>query len=84
MSDSKKLFIHCPELEQFPYPDSCPFKTSRAGGVYETLDSMDLLTGADKVVCPPEQATDADLLQFHSQPYLNALKRVDAGEYEMG
>ncbi|MHC5165121.1 MAG: acetoin utilization protein AcuC [Planctomycetota bacterium] len=84
MANSKKLFIHCPELEQFPYPDSCPFKTSRAGGVYETLDSMDLLTGADKVVCPPERATDADLLQFHSQPYLNALKRVDAGEYEMG
>ncbi|MDH4203320.1 MAG: acetoin utilization protein AcuC [Phycisphaerae bacterium] len=81
---TKKMFIHCPELEEFPYPDTCPFKTSRAGEVYKTLESMGLLTGADKVVLPPEKATDEDLLKFHSQPYLNALKKIDAGEYEMG
>lgn len=85
MAESKKkLFIHCPELEQFPYPDSCPFKTSRAGEVYRKLESMGLLTDGDKVVFPPEKATDEDLLKFHSKPYLKALKRIDAGEYEMG
>jgi acetoin utilization deacetylase AcuC-like enzyme len=67
MTESKKkMFIHCPELEEFPYPDTCPFKTSRAGEVYKTLESMGLLTGADKVVLPPEKATDEDLLKFHS------------------
>ncbi|MEN8128101.1 MAG: acetoin utilization protein AcuC [Planctomycetota bacterium] len=80
----KKLFIHGPELDAFPYPDMCPFKTSRAGEVYKTLESMDLLTGGEKVVCPPKRATDEDLLKFHSEPYLKALKRIDAGEYEMG
>lgn len=84
MAESKKkLFIHCPELDAFPYPDSCPFKTSRAGQVYKTLESMGLLSGGDKVVIVPEQATDEDLLKFHTRPYLNALKRIDAGEYEM-
>ncbi|MHC4883374.1 MAG: arginase family protein, partial [Planctomycetota bacterium] len=43
-----------------------------------------LLRGPDKVVISPERATDEDLLKFHSKPYLNALKRVDRGEYEMG
>jgi acetoin utilization protein AcuC len=80
----KKVFLHCPELEQFPYPDTCPFKTCRAGEVYKTLESMGLLRGADKGVIPPEQATDEELLKFHSKPYLNALKRIDRGEYEMG
>jgi acetoin utilization protein AcuC len=84
MAESKKkLFIHCPELDAFPYPDMCPFKTSRAGQVYKTLESMGLLIGGDKVVIPPERATDEDLLKFHSKPYLKALKRIDAGEYEM-
>jgi len=83
-STKKKMFIHCRELDAFPYPDSCPFKTCRAGEVYKTLESMGLLSGGDKVVYPPEKATDSDLLKFHTQPYLNALKRVDAGEYEMG
>ena len=84
MADLKKIFVHGPELDAFPYPDSCPFKTCRAGEVYKTLDLMGLLTGADKVVFPPEKATDEDLLKFHTQPYLKALKRIDAGEYEMG
>ena len=82
-STTTKMFIHCPELEQFPYPDTCPFKTCRAGQVYRMLDSMNLLQGPDKVVLPPERLADADLLKFHSNPYLNALKRIDAGEYEM-
>ena len=85
MSESKKkMFIHGPQLDEFPYPDSCPFKTCRAGEVYKTLTSMGLLTGGDKVAVAPEKATDADLLKYHSQPYLDAMKRIDAGDYEMG
>ena len=80
----QKIFLHRPELEQFPYPDTCPFKTSRAGKVFTTLDSMGLLKGDDKIVVAPEKATLEELSKFHSKPYLKALERIDRGEYEMG
>ncbi len=77
-----KAFIHCPELEAFPYPDSCPFKTSRAGLVRAMLESMDLLTGADKQVVPPQAATFDQLTRFHTAEYLEAMQRANEGEYE--
>ena len=83
-STKKKIFIHCQELEQFPYPDTCPFKTCRAGEVYKTLESMGLLKGGDKIVLAPQKATLEELAKFHSKPYLKALERIDRGEYEMG
>ncbi|RKY09499.1 MAG: hypothetical protein DRP56_02510 [Planctomycetota bacterium] len=78
------IFIHGPTLDAFPYPDSCPFKTSRAGEVHKTLDSMGLLTGRDKSVVIPQQATFEELSKYHTEPYLEAMQRADAGEYEMG
>ena len=84
MSASNKIFVHGPQLDAFPYPDSCPFKTCRAGGVYKTLNSMGLLTGADKLVVPPQRATFQELSKYHSKPYLKAMQKADAGEYEMG
>lgn len=78
------MFIHAPELDAFPYPESCPFKTCRAGEVYQKLSSMGLLTGTDKSVVPPEQATFEQLLKYHTKPYLDAMQQADSGEYEMG
>jgi acetoin utilization protein AcuC len=81
-SSKKKAFIHCPELEQYPYPDACPFKTSRAGKVREMLNSMGLLTAHDKREVTPQAATYEQLRQFHTEEYLDALKRAGSGEYE--
>lgn len=84
MTESKKnVFIHSAELEQYPYPESCPFKTSRAGKVRRMLDSMDLLAGADKAEVAPVAATFAELLTFHEKPYLEAMRRANAGEFEV-
>ena len=77
------IFVHGPELDAFPYPDSCPFKTCRAGEVYKTLDSMGLLTGRDKSVVVPQQASLEELSKYHTEPYLEAMRRADGGEYEM-
>ena len=78
------FFVHGPTLDAFPYPDSCPFKTCRAGEVYKTLDSMGLLTGKDKHIVAPQQATFEELLKYHSKAYLEAMQRADGGEYDMG
>ena len=77
------VFVHGPKLNAFPYPDSCPFKTCRAGEVYKTLSSMGLLTGRDKSVVMPQQAAFEELSKYHTEPYLEAMQRADAGEYEM-
>jgi acetoin utilization protein AcuC len=79
----KHVFIHGPELDAFPYPDSCPFKTCRAGEVYKTLDSMQLLSGSDKHVVAPQQSSFEQLLKYHTPEYLEAMQKADAGEYEM-
>ena len=78
----QKVFIHCPELEQYPYPDSCPFKTSRAGKVRAMLDSMGLLTGPDKQEVAPKPASYEELARFHEKDYLEALKQACDGRYE--
>jgi len=77
------IFVHGAKLDAFPYPDSCPFKTSRAGEVYKTLDSMGLLTGRDKSVVIPQQATIEELSNYHTKPYLEALQRAGDGEFDM-
>lgn len=82
-SPIQKAFIHCPELEQYPYPESCPFKTSRAGKVRQMLTSMGLLSGKDKIEVSPQKARLKDLLQFHSPEYLEAMRRANAGEFDM-
>jgi len=81
-SSRGKAFIHCPELERYPYPDSCPFKTCRAGRVRTMLNSMGLLTGGDKIEMAPQVAGFDELAAFHTKEYLDALQRAGDGEYE--
>lgn len=81
-TQAQHIFVHGPTLDAFPYPDSCPFKTCRAGEVYKTLDSMGLLTGSDKHIVVPQQATFEELSKYHTKAYLEAMRRADGGEYE--
>ncbi len=76
------IFVYGPKLDAFPYPESCPFKTCRAGEVYKTLDSMGLLTAKDKSVVTPHQASLEELSKYHTESYLEAMCRAGAGEYE--
>jgi acetoin utilization protein AcuC len=79
----KKTFIHGPQLDQYPYPDACPFKTHRAGLVRQKLFTMGLLSGPDKVEVAPVQADRPLLEQFHIPEYLDAMIRANEGHFEM-
>ncbi len=79
----QKIFVHCPQLEQYPYPDGCPFKTSRAGLTRARLASMGLLTGGEKIEVSPEPASREELLYFHSPSYIDALVLADQGQFEI-
>ncbi len=76
------IFVYGPKLDAFPYPESCPFKTCRAGEVYKMLDSMGLLTAKDRSVVTPHQASLEELSKYHTESYLEAMCRAGAGEYE--
>ncbi|MBN1125225.1 MAG: acetoin utilization protein AcuC [Sedimentisphaerales bacterium] len=79
---TQKAFIYSPELEAYPYPPSCPFNTSRAGKARAILTSMGLLIGDDKIEVAPPPATREVLETFHTPEYLDALERLNRGEYD--
>ncbi len=79
----KKLFMHSAKLDEFPYPPSCPFNTSRAGGTRKLLESLGLLVGGDKVEVAPEPVDRALLEKFHTADYLDVLQEANRGEHSM-
>lgn len=82
MALRRSVFIHSEEIEQYHYPDDCPFKSERAGRVCSTLRSMGLLSGQGISVVAPVAATRPELKQFHSARYLHALKQAAGGKWE--
>jgi acetoin utilization protein AcuC len=80
MDTRKHVFMYDSALEQGGYPEECPFNTSRPERVRQTIESMGMLSGDDREVVAPVRLTDAELQQFHTASYLDALRRAGAGE----
>ena len=78
----KAAFIHCPQLEKYPYPPDSPFNTTRAGKTRKILDSMGLLFGDDRAEVAPEPAERVLLKKFHTARYLRTLKNAAEGKFE--
>lgn len=79
---SKQAFIHSPELDEGGYPPDCPFNSRRAGMTRATSASMGLLAGEGVCEVVPRRATRADLEQFHSPRYLDAIMRAGEGDID--
>jgi len=69
-------------MERFVYPPQCPFNTSRAGKVRQTIDSMGLLDSTDNIELAPEPANRETLAKLHTEEYLDVLQRVSDGEFD--
>ena len=85
----RAAFLHSPELEQCHYPPDFPFRTERAGMVRKIASSMGLLTGPGRREVTSGPASTGELLAFHTQCYLDALRdapreRQDAEALRMG
>jgi acetoin utilization protein AcuC len=74
--------LHSDELEEFSYPETCPFNISRAGKVYKTIKSMGLVGGSDREVVPPVPASREVLEKLHTPEYLDAMKAAGQGHFE--
>jgi acetoin utilization protein AcuC len=72
--------IHTPALDVGGYPEACPFNTTRAGRMLETIESMSLMSGDDRSIVAPVALTEDELAQFHSREYLTALRLAGAGD----
>ena len=79
MAEKSKLFIYTPQLEVGGYPASCPFNTHRAGRSRKTVASMGLLTGGGRREIEPDALTADELASFHTEDYLDCLKRAGEG-----
>lgn len=81
MPARKAAFIHSEEIEQYSYPENCPFKAQRAGQVRKTLCNMGLLSGDGIGEVPPTAADRMVVKKFHSPRYLHALKNASKGKW---
>lgn len=79
----RRVFIHSKALESVEYPDSSPFRTVRAAKVRQMLLSMGLLGTEDRVEIPPVKADRQILLQYHTPAYVDALERINRGEFDV-
>jgi len=79
----RAAFIHSEEIEQYSYPEGCPFKPERAGKVRKTLYSMGLLSGAGISEVAPVPADRRAVKKFHSARYLHALKNAARGRWDV-
>lgn len=83
MSGRKAAFIHSEQIEQYSYPEGCPFRSERAGKLRQTLYSMGLLSGQNIREVAPSPADRSTLKTFHSARYLHALKKAAKGQWDI-
>ena len=77
-----KVILHCDELEKYKYPDTCPFKISRAGKVKALLSSLNMYTHDDAIEVAPVPADRQILEKIHAPEYLDELKRAGEGYFD--
>jgi acetoin utilization protein AcuC len=80
MQQASSAFIHSGEIEKYHYPPESPFKTERAAQTKSILASMGLHTVDGCVETAPRPASADELLLFHEERYISALRRVSSGD----
>ncbi len=83
MATKKAVFVHSPEIENFSYPEHCPFDTGRAGRVRKVLNSIGLLSGQGRSEVAPAAAKREFLRKFHPTHYLHALRTAARGRWNV-
>jgi acetoin utilization protein AcuC len=77
----KAVFIYSKELEKYAYPSEHPFNTIRAKRVWETVNSMGLLSGSGISEVAPVPAERMVLKKLHTARYLHALRAASKGRW---
>ncbi len=83
VSGRRAAFIHSDQIEQYRYPEGCPFRPERAGQLRKTLHSMGLLSGQGIREVAPVPADRHALKRFHTARYLHTLKSAAQGKWDL-
>jgi acetoin utilization protein AcuC len=82
MYQTRFAFIHSAEIEKYRYPDTCPFKTERAGLTKGILVSGGSYAGGNRSEVAPHSLSDEEIARFHTPDYIERLKRVSSGNID--
>ena len=80
----KAALVYADELARFDYGDQHPFKPMRARNMLELCGRYGLLGGEGVVQIEPAAASPDLLALFHEPEYLDVLRRVSEGQFELG
>jgi acetoin utilization protein AcuC len=83
MGKRELVFLYSDEIEKFPYPEDCPFKSERAPRLRQKLVALNLLDNERAMVVEPKPASRQQLEWFHFPNYLDELSRTSRGELSL-
>ena len=76
-------FIYTNKYLNFDYGPYHPLRIARLALTYQLILSCGLLTNGRVSQIESPEATDQELLAFHTGSYLNALKKADTGDFSV-
>ncbi len=76
----KSVFIYTSEFDAFCLSEYHPFKPYKVSMVHELCYRYGLFDQPWIQIMKPEPSTEDDLLRFHSQEYVDALKAANSGQ----
>jgi acetoin utilization protein AcuC len=75
----KTVFVYSDALAGFDYGASHPLKPVRLKLAFELIKACGLLSADDARLVEPLPANDQDLLEFHSEDYIQVLREANRG-----
>lgn len=78
-STPRCALLYSPQFSQYLYGPSHPLRNERLSLTYGLIQAYGLLELERAEVREPRLAEEAELLSFHHEEYLQALRRADAG-----
>jgi acetoin utilization protein AcuC len=76
----RAVFMWTPEFGSYRLSDSHPLKPERLTMAHQLLVACDAFDGDDSRVVAPVPCDEADILRIHSPEYVEAVRRIDAGD----
>ena len=77
---TRASFVYSPVSARYTLSEDHPLRPQRLEMTCELLDAYGAFRLVNSKLLSPEPATDADILTFHSNDYLDAVKRLSRGE----
>src|SRR3990170_5844992 len=76
----RAAFVYKDQLSSFKMSETHVYKPSRLALTYELLDCYGAFSVPDSSVVQPQPATDSELRLFHTEDYIEAVRRYSKGE----